>query len=289
MADAATPGEVGDTLRAVAEQEPQGLDLTGRSSLSLLDGARQIPNGSSEPIGGLEGECDHGINVQDGCTDMQANCIVLIMEFIKHVHATVALSKDQHSVVIDPGAYTPNSAELVGEASAVLVTHDHPDHFDAAILDAALDSQRDLQVWAPASVVAALGEHEGRVHTVTAGDVIAVAGFDILVVGERHAPIHRDVPPMDNVGYVVDGSVYHPGDSYVVPEAAVDLLLLPTSGPWAKLDDAVDFVRAVSPGRIVQVHDIMLSDIGRQALAQFIDQLTGRTVETLAPGSSITV
>jgi hypothetical protein len=33
----------------------------------------------------------------------------------------------------------------------------------------------------------------------------------------------------------------------------------------------------------------MLSDTGRQSFAQFIGQLTGRTIETLEPGQSITV
>lgn len=220
---------------------------------------------------------------------MQSACMVSSMEITKHTHATVVLTKDATSLVIDPGAYTPNSAELVAAASAVLITHDHPDHFDAAILDAALDARANLEVWAPGSVVDALAEHGDRVHAVTAGEVVRAAGFDVFVLGEHHASIHPDVPDMDNVGYLVDGSVYHPGDSYVLPDAAVDVLLLPTSGPWAKLDAAVDFVRAVSPSRVVQVHDIMLSDVGRQAFARFIGQLTGRDVETVEPGTRITV
>ncbi|ROP61160.1 MBL fold metallo-hydrolase [Curtobacterium sp. ZW137] len=211
------------------------------------------------------------------------------MELTKYTHATVVLSKDDTSLVIDPGAYTPNSADLVAGTTAVLVTHDHPDHFDASILTAALDAQPELRVWAPASVTAELGGHDGRVTTVAPGDTFEAAGFAVQVVGGDHAVIHADIPLMSNVGYVVDGAVYHPGDSYFVPDVAVETLLAPTSGPWAKLGELVDFVRAVHPTRAVQIHDLMLSDAGRGSFAQFTGQLTGTELVTLADGESVTV
>ena len=211
------------------------------------------------------------------------------MELTKHAHATVVLSKDGTSVVIDPGAYTPNSPELIAATSAVLVTHDHPDHFDAALLNAALEAQPELRVWAPAGVSGALDAHDGRVVTVSAGDTLNVAGFDVTVIGEQHAVIHSDLPPMENVGYLVDGALLHPGDSYLVPDVAVETLLVPTSGPWAKLEESVDFVRAIAPSRTIQIHDLMLSDAGRGSFAQFIGDLTGIPLETLELGQTVTV
>lgn len=211
------------------------------------------------------------------------------MELTKHAHATVLLSKDGSTLLIDPGAYTPNSAELVAATSAVLITHDHPDHYDAAILNAALDAQPELTVWAPSVVANELGAHDGRVITVSAGDEFDAAGFDVTVFGEHHAVIHNDLPLMENVGYLVDGTVFHPGDSYFVPDAAIETLLVPTSGPWAKLGEGVDFVRAVKPSRTIQIHDLMLSDAGRHGFAGFISDLTGITLETLEPGQSVTL
>ncbi|AMM19321.1 MBL fold metallo-hydrolase [Frondihabitans sp. PAMC 28766] len=211
------------------------------------------------------------------------------MELTKYTHATVVLTKGDSTLVIDPGAYTPNSAELVAGTTAVLVTHDHPDHFDAGILNAALDAQPALHVWAPANVAAELGDHGGRVVAVKAGDTFDAAGFDVVVFGENHAIIHADIPLMSNVGYLVDGNVFHPGDSYFVPDATVETLLVPTSGPWAKLGEQIDYVRAVKPKRAVQIHDLMLSDAGRGSFAQFTQQLTGLELVTLADGSSITL
>lgn len=211
------------------------------------------------------------------------------MELTKHTHATVVLRDGDRSVLLDPGAYTSASADLVAAADAVLVTHDHPDHFDADVLTAALAAQPDLRIWAPASVVEALGAHDGRVVAVSPGDSITAGGFEVRVFGGDHAVIHADLPPMTNVGFLVDGSVFHPGDSYSVPGVPVETLLVPTSGPWAKLGELVDFVRAVQPERAVQIHDLMLSEVGKGSFAQFAGQLTGVDLVTVADGETITV
>ncbi|NYG97644.1 MBL fold metallo-hydrolase [Schumannella luteola] len=214
------------------------------------------------------------------------------MELTKHTHATIVLSDSDRSLVIDPGAYTPNSADLVAATTAVLITHDHPDHYDAGILTAALAAQPELRVWAPANVAAELtaaGADADRVTAVGAGDGFEAAGFPVEVVGGTHAVIHSDIPEMSNVGYLIAGDVYHPGDAYFVPEQKVTTLLVPTSGPWAKLGELVDFVRAVKPVRAIQIHDLMLSDAGKGSSAQFAQQLTGIELVTLADGQSITL
>jgi hypothetical protein len=82
------------------------------------------------------------------------------------------------------------------------------------------------------------------------------------VHGDRHALIHPDIPAVPNVGYLVDGAFYHPGNAFFVPGATVETLLLPTSGPWMKLGEAADYVRAVRPQRVVQIHEMLLSEIG---------------------------
>jgi L-ascorbate metabolism protein UlaG (beta-lactamase superfamily) len=209
------------------------------------------------------------------------------MELTKYTHATVVLRDGDRSVLIDPGAYTPTSAELVAATDAVLVTHDHPDHFDADVLTAALAAQPDLRIWGPSAVVDTLGTHDGRVVAVSPGDAMTAGGFDVTVFGGDHAVIHPDLPPMSNVGFLVDGRVFHPGDSYDVPGVPVETLLVPTSGPWAKLGELVDFVRAVQPTRAVQIHDLMLSDAGKGSFAQFAGQLTGVELVTLSDGETI--
>ena len=40
------------------------------------------------------------------------------------------------------------------------------------------------------------------------GERFDVDGFDVAVFGRLHAPIHRDIPQVANVGYLIDGHVY---------------------------------------------------------------------------------
>lgn len=193
------------------------------------------------------------------------------MQLTKHAHACVTLTKDGTRIVIDPGAFTPNAAEAVAEAEAVFITHEHFDHFDENLIAKALAERPELRVYGPASVVERWQDaRRGQVTTVADGDQITVAGFDIAVFGEHHATIHRDIPTVANVGYLVDSDLYHPGDAYYAPPTRVETLLLPTSGPWTKLGEAVDYTREVAPRRLIQIHELLLSDVGQQSMTAFL-------------------
>ncbi|KTR42731.1 beta-lactamase [Curtobacterium oceanosedimentum] len=213
------------------------------------------------------------------------------MQLTKYNHAAVVLEQDGTTLVLDPGAFTPEAADLVRSATAVLVTHEHPDHLDVDAVRAGLDANPDLVVHGPRPVVDQLGDHDGRVRAVEAGGTFSVGGFDIRVFSEQHAVIHPDIPVIPNVGYLVDDAVFHPGDAYLVPGVPVPTLLLPTSGPWTHTAEAVDYVREVQPERIVQIHEAMLSELGQQSTARFLgpDVLGTVPVTILAPGESITV
>ncbi|MBT0770029.1 MBL fold metallo-hydrolase [Kineosporia sp. J2-2] len=214
------------------------------------------------------------------------------MKLTKYAHACVLLEDAAGSVLIDPGVFTPNAAELVRGSTAVLITHEHFDHADEAVLTAALDERDDLHVWGPASVTATWQErHPDQVHTVGHGDRFTAGGLSVSAHGPDHAVIHADVPKIANLGYLVQDNVFHPGDSYRVPEAEVRTLLLPTSGPWTKVGEGVDFVRAVKPAALVQIHEAMLSEIGQRSMANFFSpaMLSEVPLTVLAAGESLEV
>jgi L-ascorbate metabolism protein UlaG (beta-lactamase superfamily) len=213
------------------------------------------------------------------------------MELTKHTHACVTLDKEGSRLLLDPGTFTPNAAELAASAGTILITHEHVDHFDEEAIAVALEARPELRVYGPAAVVDRWQARPGQVMRVVEGERFEVDGFEVDVFGGLHAPIHQDIPQVANVGYLIDGRVYHPGDSYYVPAAPVTTLLVPTSGPWTKFGEAVDFVRAVSPQSAVQIHEIMLSEVGQQSMAMFISpkMLTDVSLTILPVGDTITV
>jgi L-ascorbate metabolism protein UlaG (beta-lactamase superfamily) len=56
---------------------------------------------------------------------------------------------------------------------------------------------------------------------------------------------------------------------------AVDLLLVPVAGPWLKLSEAVDYVRAVRPRVAVPIHDAVLTGAGRALPDRLVASLGG--------------
>src|SRR3954447_3942975 len=182
------------------------------------------------------------------------------MELIKHGHACVVLCEGDRRLVVDPGAFTEPSA--LDGASAVLVTHEHPDHFVPDRLRAALDADPGLEIWTNASVAAQLEGLGTRVHVVGNGDAVTVDGFDVQVHGELHAEVHPESPRIPNVGFLVEGLVFHPGDALTVPEEPVATLLLPVHAPWSKLSEVIDYVRAVDADQAYALHDVLLTAPG---------------------------
>lgn len=210
------------------------------------------------------------------------------MELTKHGHACVVLSEGNRRIVIDPGAFT-DPAAFEG-ADAVLVTHEHFDHFEPERLRAAMDAAPGLEVWTNRSVSAALEGAGDRVHVVGEGDAVTVAGFEVHVHGQMHAVIHPDIPQIPNIGFLVSGQVFHPGDALTVPDEPVATLLLPVHAPWSKMSEVIDYVRAVDADQAYAIHDGLLNDTGLHVVGSMLGEGgpgTPTPYSRLTPGDSV--
>ena len=198
------------------------------------------------------------------------------MRITKYTHACVRLEQDRRVLVIDPGEWSELDA-LEG-ADAVLVTHQHYDHVDPLRL-----AGLGVPVFAPVDA-----EIDGPTITrVRSGQEFTAAGFHVRPVGARHAVTYAGQPDCANLGYIVDGSVYHPGDALHVPDQPVETLLVPAHAPWLKLAEAIDFVRAVRPQRTFPIHDAMLSEKGRASVGAWIGRETETSFRYLAAGETV--
>jgi L-ascorbate metabolism protein UlaG (beta-lactamase superfamily) len=210
------------------------------------------------------------------------------MDLTKAGHACVILSDGDRRLVVDPGAFTDPS--VLAGASAVLVTHEHFDHFAPEHIRAAMDADPALELWTNRSVADQLDGPGDRVHVVGHGDTFTAAGFDVHVHGEMHAVIHPDIPRVRNVGFLVDGQVFHPGDALTVPEEPVSTLLLPVHAPWSKVSEVIDYVRAVHADQAFAVHDGLLNDNGLAVVGGMLGEKgpgTPTPYSRLAPGDTV--
>ncbi|MEU0391717.1 MBL fold metallo-hydrolase [Streptomyces sp. NPDC006208] len=207
------------------------------------------------------------------------------MRLTKRIHACIELEKDGSRLVVDPGGFSEPDAAL--GADVILVTHEHPDHFDEGRMRAALEANPAAALWTLRSVADQLSAaFPGRVHTVGHGDSFTASGFDVQVYGELHAVIHPDIPRITNVGFLVDGSVFHPGDALTVPDHQVETLLLPVHAPWSKISEVIDYVREVKPQRAIDVHDALLTELARPIYDRQIGGLGGADHGRLTPGEA---
>ncbi|MBD8870808.1 MBL fold metallo-hydrolase [Nocardioides donggukensis] len=193
------------------------------------------------------------------------------MRITKFGHACVRIEYDGSVVVLDPGVFT--DPEAVDGADAVLITHEHPDHYDDTRLRAT-----DAAVFTIGAVAARIGEDAPdlaeRVTVVSPGERFDVGALAVRTVGERHAVIHPELPRFDNSGFLLTAGgerVFHPGDALTLPEEEVDVLCVPSSAPWLKASEAVDFARAVRAPRNLAIHDRIYTEAAHGILEQHMN------------------
>jgi len=203
----------------------------------------------------------------------------------KYTHACIALDAGHGRLLIDPGIWTePEAYEGVDE---ILITHEHADHIDVEKLGPLARTNSALVVRAPRAVVGMLVTLGDNAVAVAPDDRFTVAGMSVHVVGGLHAEIYDGLPGCANLGFVIDGTVYHPGDALFVPSEPIDSLLLPIAGPWLKLAEAIDFVHAIAPIRAFSIHDALLSEKGAAIVDRWIDQHGGTDYRRLPLGASV--
>jgi hypothetical protein len=121
------------------------------------------------------------------------------------------------------------------------------------------------------------------------GDAVSAAGFDVHVYGSDHALLVSTVPVIRNTGFAVEGLVFHPGDSFTVPEEPIPVLLVPVSAPWLKFSEVADYIRATAPDRGYWIHDAVINDKGASLVENLVKLAPAASgpARYLVPGTSV--
>lgn len=191
------------------------------------------------------------------------------MKVTKHRHACFTVEDTNKTIVVDPGVWTEDLG-TPENVVAVVITHEHQDHFDQSMIDALFAHNPDIVVISHDAVTSKLQDDVAH-KTVAAGDTITVGPFSLEFFGGRHATIHPDIPVVANLGVMINDKLYYPGDSFTVPKKPVDTLALPVSAPWLKISETMDFLTAVAPRLAFPTHDAILSGTGKELVDRMIN------------------
>lgn len=195
------------------------------------------------------------------------------MKLTKFEHACFAVTKDSQTLIVDPGNWSTDFTTPT-DVVAVVITHEHADHFD----------QSKLQKIAAQNPQAVVVAHETITKQITvlptksvvAGDSLTIGPFTLDFYGGQHATIYQDYPRVDNLGVMINKCLYYPGDSFSLPEQPVDTLALPVSAPWMKISEAMDFCKAIDANLVFPTHDAILSDTGKSLVDRLVSSVASR-------------
>ena len=211
------------------------------------------------------------------------------MELTHFGHSCLLAEFEQTRVLFDPGTLAHGFEGITG-LSAILITHQHPDHVDAARLPALIEANPGAALYTDSQTAAQLDAPFQVVHV---GDELTVGTLTIRAVGGRHAVIHPEIPVIENISYLVDDGdhrarLMHPGDALFVPDEQVDVLATPAAAPWMKISEAVDYLRAVAPARAVPIHQGVIAPEARGIYYGRLTEMTTTDFQVLPEERAVT-
>jgi len=193
------------------------------------------------------------------------------MKLTKFQHACFVVEKDSASIVVDPGNFTHDFI-MPKHVTAVFVTHNHPDHVNNQLIITILREHPKAVLLAHESILSDFKTE--RTQAVSVGETVDAGGITLQFVGGSHAEIDSAIPTPVNLGVIIDGHLYYPGDSFYAPEQPIKELALPISAPWLTIGRALDLVRTLKPTFVFPTHDAILSEEGQSLTDGMVTRIT---------------
>ena len=179
------------------------------------------------------------------------------MKVTKFAHSCFLIEDQGQRILIDPGIYSDQQNQLT-DLNFVLITHEHPDHFDISSIKQIIRNNPTVKIITNAAVKTILDTENIKSLVLENGNSLKENGLIIEGIGDKHAIIHKSIPQFQNTGYFVNNKLFYPGDSLTLPNREVEILALPVSGPWIKISEAIDYALEIKPKKCFPVHEALL-------------------------------
>jgi len=180
------------------------------------------------------------------------------MKITKYGHSCLLIEEKGARLLIDPGSFSAGFEGLT-DIGAVLYTHQHFDHFDPSKLKLIQKNNPGVRILADEGTAAQIRPENPNVTVARHGEVVEIGGVTVEVIGREHAEIHPSIPGISNVGYLVGGKLFHPGDAFTPVGRELEVLALPLVAPWSKVQETADYLLEVSPRIAFPIHDAVTS------------------------------
>ena len=199
------------------------------------------------------------------------------MKITKLGHCALVLEHNGVKLLTDPGSFTVEAQQKVRGLHAIVITHEHPDHYHIESIKALLAANPGVAVFANGSVGKLLKEQGVASTQVGDGQSAEIKGMTIAGYGRDHAPIYGTFGLVENTGYMIADTFYFPGDNFHAPGRPVGVLALPVAGPWMKISEAIDFAKKIGAPKAFGVHDGMIQPFFRGFIVE--------RMKTFVPGT----
>ncbi|MBI2583897.1 MAG: MBL fold metallo-hydrolase [Candidatus Aenigmarchaeota archaeon] len=214
------------------------------------------------------------------------------MKITKIYHSCILLEENDAKILIDPGhwvfEHTDAKPSDFSDVNAVLITHEHPDHFYPEALDEIRSS--GARIITNKSLAPKIREKGMKADMLNPGEVTDVSGISVKAADCPHGILPVPVP--ENVGFVIQDKIFHPGDCTTIRGIQCDILITPCAAPWMRTIEGVKFAKSVRPKIAIPVHEGFMRDSFASRIRDIFEKVVSESrieIKAKNPGESFEI
>jgi L-ascorbate metabolism protein UlaG (beta-lactamase superfamily) len=179
------------------------------------------------------------------------------MKIKKIGHCCLVIETKGIRIMTDPGTFT-NAQDQEKNISLIVISHEHQDHFHIESVKNVLANNPEAKIVTNSSVGKLLDAENIPYEVVEHGGSTTILDIVLEGFGEKHGVIYKDMGQVQNTGYMIDNTLFYPGDALTNPEKPIGILALPTAGPFLKMSEVIDYTILLKPTKAFPVHDAIM-------------------------------